>query len=394
MADLIGSDLTQKIQNLYSICNDCGSCSLTCPTHFVGIFNPMGVIRKLQMEGIGPTIKTEPIYNCLTCNRCMTNCPNSHPERGMDFAHLILYLRQYAVQNNIISSTKLPTGVGAILYSQKEKLLVSKNIEMLKSFFHLQYAKKGRIAFFMGDLFEYHQKMRLKFANWGEIAQASINILNRIGITPVVLNMYGSGHDDYWAGYIDIVNKIAKKNCSIYEKAQVSTIICADSESYYMWKCVYPQLIDDFHFQVMHLSEILLQNKNFKKLGFDVPLKVDYSFQDVSRLGRMNGKLYSEPRKILDFIPKLDRVELEANREESYDLYCGIHLEESEAVLEMWKNRILEIAQTNTKHFITTSPKSIITYERFMQNHADLLDHSEKIPSIKDWAVFLSRFLY
>ncbi|WP_371804998.1 (Fe-S)-binding protein [Candidatus Lokiarchaeum ossiferum] len=379
------TNTSSQMQQHVTQCINCGQCNLVCPTHIAGIFNPLGVLRDLQMHDPETAIANQPIYNCLTCNRCMTFCPASKNGVGMNIAMLIRYLRAYAIENQLKSPEKneFPGSCTTLANSEKsDSIPTVDSLQYFKNTPKLKIAQKGEIAYFIGNLAGLEDLNKDLGLNLSEIPQSVVGILNRVNISPVVLNMNDSGHDDLWAGNIATFRKIAQTNVDLYKKAGVTTVIVEGAEAYRTWKFDYPKAVKSFGLKVYHLSEYLLNENLVKKLVFDNSFTATYAFQDSSRLGRLGGNHYEEPRSILGKIPGNTLIELESTQTSAFDYAGGLHIVENSATEEMWKQRLHEVQETGVQYFITTSPKAIVQYSKF----------DSDIP-IKDWAVFLSRFL-
>lgn len=392
MSSKHSDDLISLITNMYSLCNNCGECSLTCPSHFYGLFNPMGVLRRLQRDGIEETIKSEPIYNCLTCNRCMTNCPNSSSEKGMNFARLILHLREYARINGINTPQTDSIQSFSIVKEKFKDYHLLKNTKLVQEDPTVSVQKKGPIAFFTGDSLLFKEIDELSHLDWDNYIISPIKLLNTVGLEPVLCDMYGSGHDPFWMGYYDLFRQIAEKNIEIYKKCQVETIICEDAESYYMWKYVYPQFDDEFSFNVVHLCEYLASLDHKNKLVYDVSFNMSYIFHDVSRLGRNNPELFKLARNLLDMIPNLTEKEMDSTGYDALDYKMGYYTQDSPKLIKMWRSHLKELSETNADYFLTTSLRTLIALDHFSNElSAEMKD--KPVPQMKEWSVFLSRFL-
>ncbi len=385
-------DIESTIKSLFSVCSFCGECSLSCPPHFYGLFNPMGVLRRLQREGIEATIESEPLFNCLTCNRCMVNCPNYDPNRGMDFAHLIRELRHYANLKGLKIAHADELTPRSILLPEFSQHKLLDNVAICSKEPHLRWQDSGPIAFFTGDIALFLENPELKQYNWTEIVSSSIRLLNQVHITPVLANMYGSGHDEFWAGFYSTFRDIALKNMDIYHQAQVKTIICEDAESYYMWKYEYPKLVPEFDFSIYHLSEFLLAESRYEHIIFDVPLATKYIMHDVSRLGRLNGHLYQAPREIIDYITENERIEIDATQDYSYDYKTRYFHNKVTTGESLWNQYFSDLLETKAEYLITTSPRTLVAYSEMQEKLKKKIEIG-KLPQIRDWAVFISRFL-
>jgi len=394
-------DLTQ-VFDIVSNCKNCGQCSLTCPPHFYGLFNPLGVLRDVQMGNIRDAITNQPLFNCLTCNRCMTYCPNSKNGEGMNFAIMMRLLREYAHFHEIpIKNFSNALGLCTILVNSDTNSDVSLTLDDISdvdigAFFSkdssqsLNRVDKGELAFFAGDLPLYQKRAPQFSEDFAQILESSVEILNQVGVIPVILNMKPLGHDDYWAGHTEIFTLLAKENVRRYKEAGVKTIIVESAEAYRTWKFDYPEVVVGCDFDVFHLSQYLFQTEKYKKLKIDASISTSYTFVDSSRLGRLGGDVYEEPRQVLSKVSNAVLKEMESNRRDAFDCGTTMYLEESEGTTKLWKKMIEEIASTKADYLITTSPKTLLHYSSLIMTDSF---ESRELPIVKDWAVFLSRFL-
>ncbi|TFH26400.1 MAG: hypothetical protein E4G98_07110 [Promethearchaeota archaeon] len=131
---IMSSEESTQIFDIVSYCKNCGQCSLTCPPHFYGLFNPLGVIREVQMGNLQEAITNQSLFNCLTCNRCMTYCPNSKNGEGMNFAVLMRLLREYAHNHQVpIKNSTNPPGLCTLLSYPDKNTEISEKPEILLS---------------------------------------------------------------------------------------------------------------------------------------------------------------------------------------------------------------------------------------------------------------------
>jgi len=366
----------------------------------VGLFNPMGVLRDVQMAGPEAAISNQPLFACLTCNRCMMYCPTSKENEGMNFAALIQRLRSYAYHNQIQPKDfgEFP-GIGTILIHPSDftsKDLSIKEIpdvdviSMLDNSLKSKIATEGKIAYFIDDLPLYIQKYPQYKADLIEIPRSVIHILNQVGIKPVVLNLKPLGHDDFWAGFTDQFQMLAKANVAYYKAAGVKQIIVESAEAYRTWKYDYPTVVSDCDFEVYHLSEYLEKFHLSPKLVFDANISISVTFLDAARLGRMGGRIYEPPRKILKKAKGIKLKDLEFNRGDAYDCSLTIHFPENEETQRMRSQLLDEIREASVEYVVSTSPKQIIHYLYAVNN---LGSEGNSMPIIHDWAVMLFRLL-
>ncbi len=73
-------------------CFHCRKCSAGCPLAFAMEHNPDKLIRMIQMEKRDQVLKSETIWLCVSCETCITRCPNE-----VDVARMMDVLRAMAI---------------------------------------------------------------------------------------------------------------------------------------------------------------------------------------------------------------------------------------------------------------------------------------------------------
>jgi heterodisulfide reductase subunit D len=97
-------------------------------------------------------------------------------------------------------------------------------------------------------------------------------------------------------------------------------------------------------FEVIHITELLAQLIDEKKIAFSENMNKEITYHDPCFLGR-HCKVYDEPRKILESIPGIRLVEMERNRRWSYCCGGGVKIPSScypEYAASITKNRLIE----------------------------------------------------
>ncbi len=79
-------------------CYHCRKCTAGCPMTSAMEHNPNRVIKMIQMGGREEVLGSATIWLCVSCETCITRCPNE-----VDIARMMDVLRQMAIE----------TGVGA-----------------------------------------------------------------------------------------------------------------------------------------------------------------------------------------------------------------------------------------------------------------------------------------
>jgi Fe-S oxidoreductase len=391
----------ERVKILSSYCYGCGKCLVVCPTNLLGIFSPKDFVQKVvKMEDLNTFVKNEKLFNCLTCEQCAIYCPMASEEdgEGVLIAEIVQAIREYGYLTGSLSdsSTKnIQTHDGIMqIYPriQSESELKTNNIDFIKNDPSLKIAETGDVAYFIGctslldDIF---YQFRSQYKN---TPRGVISILNEGGITPVVLETKCCGHDNYWVGDVETARKLAQYNVNAYKKAGVKTIVVECAEGYRMWKYDYPKLVDNCDFEVKHFSEFLIEQDLLYLLGPRFPINAKVTYHDPCRLGRLGGKVYDAPRKVLKNIPGIELMEMKANRDDSN--CCGVSTFRScnSNTKILRENRINEAVETGAEYLITTCPKCITHFNCF-QNETDD-EGNEKPEQIKvmDLAAFIAKF--
>lgn len=74
-------------------CMRCGKCSATCPSYDEMEYHPHEFVYMVETGDIGPLLKSESLYKCLSCFACVERCP-----RGVEPANIIETIRNAALR--------------------------------------------------------------------------------------------------------------------------------------------------------------------------------------------------------------------------------------------------------------------------------------------------------
>jgi fumarate reductase (CoM/CoB) subunit B len=198
--------------------------------------------------------------------------------------------------------------------------------------------EKMRVAFFTGCLVDF----RLQ-----EIGKSAIRVLNAHGVSVIIpKNQVCCGSPFIRTGQIDISESLKKQNLEIFNKLNVDSVVtlCAGCGS---------TLKNDYkekEFKVMDITEVLV------KVGLIdyKPLDITVTYHDPCHL-RRGQKVYLEPRKILESIPKLKFIEMEIP-----DQCCGagggVRSGKPEVADAIGKRKANMIYATDADYLITVCP--------------------------------------
>jgi Fe-S oxidoreductase len=354
-------DIIQETNTFY--CLECGKCSGVCPVaRFDPQYSPRVVVEEALLGLSDDLIHDKKLFSCLTCYTCQLECPSD-----VDYPLFMRKVRSLAQKEGEHGYYAHSGQLQSLSRMMSNPNIRQKRLDWLPPECHI--SQKGEIMLFIGcsPYFEpVFDDIPVRTLN---IAEASIKILNYLGINPVVLpDEKCCGHDMLWTGDVDTFRKLAKHNVSIINAAGVKKVIFFCPEGYRTFKKDYPEFFD-VDFEVQHLSEFLAQRIENDGLKFKkVERKVTY--QDPCRLGRHMG-VYEEPRKVIEAIPGVELLEMKRNRENS--LCCGTscftNCDSYSKLIRM--DRLSEAKATGADTLITCCPKCQTHFRCAMTNKGE-----------------------
>jgi len=82
-------------------CYHCRKCTAGCPLAFAMEHNPNRVVRMIQMGRRDEVLKSATIWLCVSCEICITRCPNE-----VDIARMMDVLREMAIEGKVAAKEK------------------------------------------------------------------------------------------------------------------------------------------------------------------------------------------------------------------------------------------------------------------------------------------------
>jgi heterodisulfide reductase subunit C len=92
------SDLEFLAQTKFADCYQCGKCTAGCPRSAHMDKTPNQLIRLVQLGDIDTALKTNAIWQCVSCETCTTRCPKT-----VDCEGIIDALRQMSYERGMAS---------------------------------------------------------------------------------------------------------------------------------------------------------------------------------------------------------------------------------------------------------------------------------------------------
>lgn len=334
-------------------CVECGKCTSLCPVTKVDPeFAPRLIVVKAQ-EGLEEDLRSEEdIWKCLTCEICNDMCPYE-----VDYSGFIQRLRSVVKDYG-----NIPVCSEAGLVNTVQRLTgkVKKQNRLRWLTDDLRIKSKGDIFYFTGCAYQLGVIFPDKGAELKRTPASVVKILNAAGVEPVVSNEeVCCGHDLLWTGDEESFEMLMNKNVDIIKKSGAKMVVFSCPEGLRTFDIDYQDFLGDLGFEVLHISEFMLDLIDEGKLDIDMGgMKVTY--QDSCRMGRHLG-LYDPPRELMEAIG-MELIEMPNTREKA--ICCGVNAFAncSEISKALQLERLKEARATGADLMLTFCPKCLIHY--------------------------------
>ena len=363
-------DIVQETKTYY--CLECSKCTSICPVaKYDSSYSPRTFLENAMIGHKEASVEDKKLFSCLGCYACSLRCPAE-----VDYPTLMQKMRALAFD----IGEQGDLAHGGFLHSTTRLMARSpykqKRLEWLTD--EYQVSDQSDTLFFVGcapyfePVFEYSGTRTL------DIPKASLRVLNRLGIEPMILpDEKCCGHDALWTGDVKTFKKLAEHNTKLIKEAGVKRIICSCPEGYRTLKMDYPNYGFELDCEVQHISELIFEMIEKDGLRFK-EIKKKVTYQDPCRLGRHLG-VYDAPRKVLEAIPGIELVEMEHNRE--YSICCGTSaFTNCDAYSHNLRtDRLLEAKATGAEMLITACSKCQTHFNCAMNERGEMKGHDTTI---------------
>lgn len=351
-------DMEKAIKETHAYrCLDCGKCTAVCP---LARLNPLYSPRLTVERALwgGDLAHDRLLWSCLTCEACSERC-----QSDVAYSEFIRHLRTQAWKDGQ-SGECAHGGALQTLMRMMTKELKQNRLGWLRR--GLKVAERSDTLYFVGCL----PYFEVIFQEFGfpahKIARSTVKALNRLGITPMVLeDERCCGHDLLWEGDVDDFRRLAELNLQTIEESGAQRVVTSCAECYHTLAVEYPRYVGGPKAEVIHISELLAQELPTAKASRRPTKRVTY--QDPCRLGRFSG-LYEPPRQVIASLPAVELVEMERNRAQA--LCCGTSCWTNCGAdnKEIQVERLREAKATGADLLITACPKCQIHFRCAMSD--------------------------
>ena len=90
-------------QTRFSECYQCGKCTAGCPRGLVMDMGPTRLIRMVQLGQAEAAMRSQAVWQCVSCETCTTRCP-----KNVDCAAIMDALRNESYRRDLTNEKQLP----------------------------------------------------------------------------------------------------------------------------------------------------------------------------------------------------------------------------------------------------------------------------------------------
>lgn len=395
-------------------CLECGKCTAVCPvSRYDHRFSPRRTVGRALMRHDEALLADDRLWACLTCLCCSQVCP-----AAVAYTELTLAVRTEACKlgtatvcthgetihswmrmmtNPSLKQNRLDWLTGGQTTARRRLSVTAApqlpNNQQPITHQELHVSAESDTLFFVGCAPYFYAQFGHIGVDGINVAQATVRILNALGIAPQVLaDERCCGHDLLWEGDEQGFLRLAELNAALVRQSGVRRIVTSCPECARALKVDYAAHGILLEVEVLHLAELLadadMQNlRRGTQDRLDGP-RLRVTYQDPCRLGRHLG-IYAAPRQVIEGLG-FDLVEMPRNRENA--VCCGTNgwTHCGAANRQIQGNRLHEAQSTGADVMVTACLKCQIHFRCSLQ---DRQLGAEIAVEIKDLATLVAEHL-
>jgi len=279
-------------------CLECGKCTSVCPISLFRRnnstnkrYSPRVMLTKAIRQHYNSLFQDYDLWSCLACKKCEEYCPS-----GIHYIELMQTLRLGANRSGFDGKCSHSGALQTL-----SRMMMSENLQQNRLTWvttDLKTSEDGEILYYVGCAPYFDALFTDLDLSTLDAAKSSIKILNRLGISPVLLsNERCCGHDLLWNGDGQNFKMLAEKNVIEIEKVGAKTILFSCAECLSAFKNLYPDYGFAVNAELKHMAQFLAEKLSTNELKL-INNEMELTYQDPCRLGRHLG-IYDEPRQLL-----------------------------------------------------------------------------------------------
>jgi len=331
-------------------CYDCGKCTATCPISRVGAdYSPRKHVLATNLGEEGVITRDPSLFACLTCSLCDSRCPAE-----VAYTPLVQKLREQAFDASIKPECPHGGALQSVMRMMASGGAQQNRLSWLDDDLKTS-PKEGEVFLWTGCTVYYDAFFPEFGLSTVAGTQATVKVLNSLGVTPVVsADERCCGHDLLWNGDRASFEALAKHNVELVKASGADVVVTPCAECARTWLLDYEPFLDGAKIRVQHLTEYLAERQGDLKMSNGSTTKV--TFQDPCRLSRHMG-VVDAPREVLNEVPGIEIEEMSRSGTRGACCAGGTWSNCDRFAKQIQVGRLREAKATGAEVLVTACPK-------------------------------------